>query len=403
MKKQVLFVDDEPKVLAGLRRMLRGLRHDWDMEFVEGGRPALDHLVNSPCDVVVTDMRMPGMDGCQLLREVMERYPATVRIILSGQCDRQTVLKAVGPTHQFLTKPCDSDTLKSTVARACRLRDHLPDQRSKELVSQVQSLPSDPSAHNRLVAEIRSSTPSLERATEIIAHDMAMSAKVLQLVNSGFFGTPQRVSDPAHAATLLGLESLRDLVASPNVFFALQGEPAQEHFFDALVDHSLAVANAAEKIARAETDDPTVIKDARLSGLLHDIGALVLSKDSPELYLETLAVAQQKQLLLREAEQQIFHSARDDIGAYLLGLWGLPDPVVKAIAFHMKPCESVEDTFSPLTAIHVANVFVEEANLKTPGRAETVDDNYLSRIGRADRLEHWRELCGACSSRGVSP
>ena len=140
--RKILFVDDEVKVLEGLRRMLRSLRRDWDMVFVENGPDALDRLAMSSFDVVVSDMRMPGMDGSELLQQIANCHPATVRMILSGQCDHNAVLKCVGPTHQFLTKPCASELLKDTVARACRLRDHLPDEWIKQVVSSVQSLPS---------------------------------------------------------------------------------------------------------------------------------------------------------------------------------------------------------------------------------------------------------------------
>ncbi|KKK69312.1 hypothetical protein LCGC14_2935290, partial [marine sediment metagenome] len=201
MKRHILFVDDEPKVLQGLQRMLRSLRHDWDMEFVESGPDALDRLAGLPFDVVVSDMRMPGMDGSELLQEIATRYPATVRMILSGQCERNAVLKCVGPTHQFLTKPCDSELLKTTVAKACRLRDHLPDEWIKQVVSSVQSLPSWPSNCSEFTEQLQSPAPSIRRLGEIVSHDPALAAKIVQLVSSGFFGSPQRVGNPAHAVS----------------------------------------------------------------------------------------------------------------------------------------------------------------------------------------------------------
>jgi DNA-binding NtrC family response regulator len=123
MKHRILFVDDEPKVLEALRRMLRKQRPEWDMEFVSGGSQALEQMARSPFDVVVSDIRMPGMDGTQLLTEIRERYPHTVRIILSGQYDGQALLGAVRVAHHHLNKPCDPDTLTATVQQACRLRD----------------------------------------------------------------------------------------------------------------------------------------------------------------------------------------------------------------------------------------------------------------------------------------
>ena len=265
--KRILFVDDEPKILGGLRRMLRSLRNEWEMEFAHSGPEALDRLAASAFDVVVSDMRMPGMDGTQLLSEVRELHPDTVRIILSGQC--------IGPTHQFLTKPCDGQTLKSALHRACGLRDRLPDRGMKQAVSGVQSLPGQPAVHAELLAELASSTVSMPRVAGIIARDVAMSAKVLQLVSSSFFGTRQRVPDAAHAADLLGLDTMKGLVDSGVAFSPLDAEESRARVIEALNDHSLAVARAASQIAQTVTDDATLIGDARLAGLLHDVGALM--------------------------------------------------------------------------------------------------------------------------------
>ena len=123
---RVLFVDDEPRVLGGLRRMLRPMRHEWQMEFAQGGPEALDALAEQSFDVIISDMRMPGMDGGELLTEVMRRYPETVRIMLSGQSNKETVLRSVGPTHQYLAKPCDPELLKRVIARAYALRHASP-------------------------------------------------------------------------------------------------------------------------------------------------------------------------------------------------------------------------------------------------------------------------------------
>lgn len=265
--KRVLFVDDEPKLLDGLRRMLRTMRHEWDMDFAASGPEALDRLAASPFDAVVTDMRMPGMDGSQLLKEVMACHPATVRIILSGQCDRDTVLQAVSAAHQFLTKPCDSETLKSTVARACRLRDQLPNAWYKELVSRITCVPSIPAAYAELVAELDAPETSIEAVQKIIAHDVGMAAKVIQLTNTGFFGTPQRCSNPVRAVGLFDLETIRSLVSSRAVFSPFDTRELPERLLLRLAEHSVAVARAARDIAAAETTDRTVMDDAYLGGL----------------------------------------------------------------------------------------------------------------------------------------
>jgi len=402
--RRVLFVDDEPKILGGLRRMLRSLRREWEMEFVESGPQALHRLAASPFEVVVSDMRMPSMDGSQLLHEVMKRYPATVRIILSGQCDRQAVLKCVGPAHQFLSKPCDAETLKTTVARACRLRDHLPDEQTKRVVSSIESLPSQLSVYEEVVAELQSTTPSIRHIAKSVSRDIAMSAKVVQLVSSGFFGTPQRAFDATFAVSLLGLETMTALTLSTKALHPLDCEEHGEQLaevLDMLSQHSLAVGKAAKKIAELESEDPTLSGDAYLSGVLHDIGTLILATDSPRDYLQMLFSVGSQPITLQEPERRSLYTNRADVGAYLMGLWGLPDPIVRAIAYHLCPSHSPDQSFGPLTAVHVANAVLEEEIGERLLVASPIDVDYLETLGCAHRLDTWREICQVAAQEGV--
>ncbi len=399
--QKILFVDDEPKVLSGLRRMLRSLRHEWDMVFVESGPEALRHLATSSFDVVVTDMRMPGMDGAQLLTRVVEKHPSVVRVVLSGQCDHSSVLKCVGPAHQFLTKPCDSDTLKSTVARACCLRDRLPDDWVREAISCVQSLPGQPSTYQELTVELASASTHIECIAESVSRDPAMIAKILQLVGSGFFGTPQIVSDMDHAVQLLGLETIRSLAKSTDSFFPLCHDESHGDFWSGFADHCLSVAAAAKRIAQSETNDSVLVGNAHLAGMLHDIGILVLAKDSPQYYVDAISLACDEHTTLAQAETRVFNTRRDNAGAYLMGLWGLPDCIVNSIAFHLSPTRSSEETFGPLAAVHVANAVMEEASGGEIGVASSIDMCFLERIGCADRLDAWRDICQCTRLEGV--
>src|ERR1700722_16735111 len=108
---RLLFVDDEPRVLQGLKQSRRGKRKIWDMVFAEGGAGALAELERGRFDAIVTDMRMPGMDGAELLNRVKCAQPEALRIILSGQMDPGAAVRAASSAHRFLAKPCDSDTL----------------------------------------------------------------------------------------------------------------------------------------------------------------------------------------------------------------------------------------------------------------------------------------------------
>ena len=134
MKFQILFVDDDRKVLDGLRRMLSDKRREWDMLFAENGPAALEIMAANPVDVIVTDMRMPGMDGAELLDKVQEAHPGVVRLMLSGYTEKESLGKAFPPSHQFLSKPCPKDLLVSTIDNALQSRDLLASTGLRSLV-----------------------------------------------------------------------------------------------------------------------------------------------------------------------------------------------------------------------------------------------------------------------------
>ncbi len=146
-KKTILFVDDEPNILSGLKRMLRSMRKTMNFQFAEDGPAALEIMASEKIDVVISDMRMPGMDGAALLTTIQEQYPHAIRIMLTGQADDDSVMRTVGVVHQFLAKPADPDILKQVIKRASALQDLMADERLKKLVSSIDNLPSLPKTY----------------------------------------------------------------------------------------------------------------------------------------------------------------------------------------------------------------------------------------------------------------
>jgi putative nucleotidyltransferase with HDIG domain len=398
-KTRVLFVDDEPNILQGLRRMLRGQRQQWEMAFAASGPEALSQMESTPFDVVVSDMRMPGMDGAHLLTEVRQRYPSTVRIVLSGHSDLELVMKAVGPTHQYLTKPCDVDQLKATVERAVALRCLLTSKDLRTLVAGLHSVPSLPTLYQEIVQALRSPDTSLSAIGTIIGRDPGMTAKILQLVNSAFFGLGRPIASPAQAVSFLGLDTVRALVLSVAVF--QQFDPKKVHAFrlETLWTHSLSVGTLAKTIATAENAVNSIREESLLAGLLHDIGKLILVANLPQEYDAAQALAIRERLCVTDAQRQVFGSSHPEIGAYLLRLWGIPDEVVEAVAFHHQPSDSPADRFTALTAVHAANALENAVPPTDPARCpQAIDALYLEQLGLADRVDEWRALSQAAAN-----
>jgi HD-like signal output (HDOD) protein len=378
-----------------LQRMLRPMRHEWNMTFAQGGEEAISVLEPGCYDIVVSDMRMPGMNGAQLLTEVMKRHPEVVRIILSGQSDEEAMLHSVGLAHQYLSKPCDADTLRATLARACAQRDLLTNKPLQQVISRMVSLPSLPSLYAEIVAALQSGDVSTRQVGNIIAKDIGMTAKILQVANSSFFGLPRPVSCPIQAVSVLGIETMKTLVLSCQVFSLFNTTTATKRIVESLQDHSMKVGNYARLIAVYEGLTRQDIEETFTAGLLHDVGKLVLMTNFPSQYVQTLQLARLKNLSMVEAEQTVLEATHAEVGAYLLGLWGFSSPVVEALALHHAPLQSHIKLVCPLTVVHVANALAYEspdANLGTAPN-ERIDQDYLQSLGACAKLPAWRRMC----------
>ena len=395
MKKRILFVDDEPMVLQGLQRLFRPMRGEWDMEFVADGENALRVLERQPCDVIVSDMRMPGMNGAELLAEVMKRHPATVRLILSGYADQDLVLKCVGSTHQYLSKPCDPEALKTTIARASNLEGSLHNDRLKKLVCQLSRLPSIPALYMEIVEKASQPNSSLSEIGGIIRRDVVMTAQILKLANSAFFGLRRQLASPEMAVSYIGLDTIKSLILSINAFSQFQGVDSGGLDMEVLWRHSLQVASHAKCIAQTEGADSKVSDEAFAAGMLHDIGKLILAVNLPQEFDSACRAARAERIEYHDAEQRVFGANHAVVGGYLIGLWGLPVPVVEAVALHHSPARAPQLEFSPLTCVHAANVFEGERAAKTLGAADArLDVIYVSRMGLAPHISAWRDsLC----------
>jgi HD-like signal output (HDOD) protein/CheY-like chemotaxis protein len=389
-----LFVDDEPRVLQGLQRQLRLMRMEWDMHFVEGAKQALEFMATHPVDIIVSDMMMPGVDGSELLTAVAQDHPRAVRIVLSGHAEREAVLRLVGPAHQYLSKPCDADELRKAIVRALALRDLLGNERLKQLTTRIKNLPTLPAMQKQLTEELRKESPSLERIAEIISRDVGMTAKILQLVNSAFFGLAQPIGTPSEAIVYLGLNTLRALVLSLGIF-SQYGEDASHCFsLDVLASHSWVTGLIARKIAQEQRKEQKFVEQCFLAGLLHDVGQLVLAFGLPTDYALVVTRAKTDNLPIWQVEMEVFGATHADVGAYLLALWGLPNPIVESVALHHQPANSTGLEFSPAVVVHVADVF---AHQRMPSSTEVpppaLDTDFLARLGLLEEVHRWESTC----------
>lgn len=376
---RVLFVDDEPQVLDGLRVALRAQRHRWTMSFALGGEAALELIAKEPFDVVVTDMRMPRVDGCQVLAATQARLPGAARIVLSGFAEVEASLRALPVAHQFVSKPCEPSTLVNLIDRACQLHALVADRAVRDLVGSVTTLPSLSTNYQAVMTAVADVHATAADVSRVIERDVAMTAKILQFVSSGFFGPRQRITSMEEALVYLGFNMVRNLVLSAEVFRS-GGEG-----LSGLELHSLAVAEVARHVAGPERD----MDDAYLAGMLHDIGKLVARSAWPEQVEELERSAAGDGRPLHQIEAEVLGTSHAEVGGYLLGLWGLPYDIVEAVANHHHPERVAQTGIDILAAVHVADSLVHAAAGEAP--LPEGFEGYLKQFGVTGRAGEWEE------------
>jgi HD-like signal output (HDOD) protein len=391
-RKRILFVDDEKSVLLVLQAFMQRLSSEWDAVCVESGPQALALMAQQPFDVIITDMRMPDMTGTELLNEVMKRYPRTVRIVLSGHADEQTVQDSVGVAHQWIAKPFDLKVLRSVLSLIASFHRRLEAPGIRELIGKIQHLPSAPQLYFEIIEALQSSTASIQTIAEIIGRDLSLTANILHLVNSAFFGCARSICDPNEAVQLLGVSRIRSLALIHHVFSSFDRRSYDELSVDEVWQHSLQTASWARQFVMWQGGGRMMEERAFTGGLLHDIGQLILAANLPTAYCEIRKLARSRKIPVYEAEQLVLKATHADVGAYLLSIWGLPIPLVETIALHHEPARAPDRTFSALAAVHLASAWSYE---QTPSAREIpgspLDMEYLAEVGVADQLVLWRQ------------
>jgi HD-like signal output (HDOD) protein len=392
--KRVLFVDDEVAVLDGLRDRLRRQRGEWEMVFAVGGERALVECARSAFDIVVSDMRMPGMDGATLLRHIKQSFPGTIRIVLSGHAERQAVMRTLPVAHQYLSKPCDTETLRGVLSRAFMMQALLKSDAIRSLVGRVEKLPSVSKIYVELTDVLAREAPSIHDVVEVVQRDPAMCLKLLQVVNSAFFGLPRRVAAMRDAIGYLGIDLVKSLALAAEIFGAAEGPQGLDStWLSALQQHSALVARVARAIAPSDADD------AFMAGMLHDVGRIVLALADRKAFAGIGLAARERAHPTYVLERECLGVTHAEVGAYILGTWGVPFGIVEAVAGHHEPSRFGSSSFDATTAVHIAEGLVTEGDhpLLAP---HLLDVPHLERLGLLPEVPTWRALVQRIREQG---
>jgi putative nucleotidyltransferase with HDIG domain len=393
---RIVFVDDEVNVLEAMQRTMRPMRNEWAMEFVSSGNAALESLAKSPAAVIVSDMRMPGMDGWQLLAEVKRLYPQTVRLVLSGHADPGAIMRLVGSAHQYISKPGETATLKAAIAQTQLLKHLLSTERLGALVGSVGTLPSCPRAFQEISSCLRRPNASVADAARIIRSDVAMTANLMKLVNSAFFGSRREITSVDRAVAYLGLDTVAALALGHSLFQSGGSSERGGVNLEELWRHSLQTATAARAIALVEKFPPARADAAFLAGMLHDVGRVVYATRGTPKASEPAGSNEDSadEINLRHAE----------VGAYLLGLWGFPSHIVAAVALHHTPSLRADAGFDLTVLLHIADRLAHAEAERSLGPLELgIEAGLLEGLGLLNHLPQWSAALTVLDNEPAAP
>lgn len=395
MAKTILFVDEEEFARKALQRAFRDMHGQWEMRFAVDPRKALETLAAEPVDVLVTEMVFTGQGGLDFLETVRRDYPHAVRIVLSGYADRNVLLKSADLAHQYMVKPCDDDTLKAAIARAFMLKELLDQGPLKQVLTQIGALPSLPVRYEELTAVLNSEEGSVQQVADIVSKEPGLVAKLLQLVNSSFFGRPQRITNAVQAVGLLGLDLVRAIVLASGTFDQFKMLKLKASTIDAMWAHAGTTAAMAKTIAQAAGLEAKTVDAAFTGGLLHDIGKLLIAAHLSGPFKEITAHMRREGVSMAAAESAVIGTTHAAVGAYLLGLWGLPEPLVNAVAGHHGPATRGSGRLDIIAITHIANGFAHAGKTLADPRAplEALDYGFLEVAGLTEAVAQWRLSC----------
>ena len=393
MIPKILFVDDDRNILDSFRATMHGLRREWKSRFASTGQEALGLLSKAEFDIVITDMKMPDMDGCKLMSSVADMQPDTIRITLSGHSDMQSLLKSAKHTHQFLSKPCNTEVLIGTIRRMMDLRPVLTDHKVRGIVTGLDTLPVLPDLYIEITHELNKPEPNLQKLGELVKKDPGISTTLLKVVNSSFFGFYGSVSCPARATILLGTDVLKGLVLGVNFLQELDTDILGPYSIEKLWEHCLQTGYLSKEICSLMDKDEKTVTDCFVGGLLHDIGKFVFITEMNKKYQEVLEHVREFGGPVIDVEKKILGVSHAEVGAYLLGLWGFNEEIVKMVYYHHS-LDNCAETFTPTHAIHAANVLQHELIPHTKGYIFTeFNADKLASAGLLKHITDWRAAC----------
>ena len=392
-KKNILFVDEEKAQLDASKKMFHPMREKWKIHCANSLQEAYELLEIQPFDVVIADFNIGELPGESFFSKVKKLQPGAIRFAFSGSHDAGKTIKSALVAHQFISKPCSPNELIDAIKRSLNLKNVFLNERVAKAITSIDELPTMPDLYIKLERELKKDDVSVNDIGKIISEDLGMTAGILKLVNSSFFGLYTHISTAEKAVSLLGIDTIKGLVLGMHLFESNKDKKI-DFSIEELGEHCQYTALLARTIIKAEGGDKDDSETAFLAGFLHDVGKLVLATSFPAEYTEILNTVRSENIPINEAEKEIFGFTHAEVGAYLLALWGFDESIVEAVYSHHALPKVAINVLNPAVAVHIANSFERELHLRNDKYAPHIlDIGWLEQYGFSDKLVGWLELC----------
>lgn len=394
---RLLFIGIDANPLGSLRQMLLNMRPSWDFQFATTGAGALKLLKESSFNVVVTDLRVPDMDGIELLEKVKRRYPATIRFMLGGYSEQPLRGPASRCVNHFIPKPLNVEVLESLIYRNFRLNGRLRSKQVTDIIGNVNSLPVMSDAYKRVIDVLSLPGCSPREVGMMIARDIGMASRMLKLVNSAFYGSGGKIADTVHAVVYLGLRTVEALVLTSGIFSTLPAQRIKEFGVDEVQEHCVRVGSLTRAICKAWRMSPNEVDAASMAGILHDAGKIILISKLPREWRTTVELSRERQVPQHAAERQILKMTHAELGGALFDLWGLPSAIIEAATYHHDYLQNVDIEASISLAVHIANMVDHVlSDRQDDACVPPLDEVLLETLGVTDELPQLKDLLFNC-------
>ncbi|WP_299199627.1 HDOD domain-containing protein [uncultured Amphritea sp.] len=383
------------KPLADLNNVPAELKDKVTIDLAKQPEQAMEMLGRVAYQVIVVLLNQDDFEfRYNWLRKVVAKHPGIIRIMLNDGLQNYQVAKASELCHRSLLFSSGVTDLFHEVGQSLRLIQSSNKPVVREYVGAIERLPSLPGVYVALNDALASDINGAGEIAAIIERDPAMSAKILQLVNSAFFALSSKVFKIKDAVVILGVRQIRDLFLVSRIFEHFPQDRNWSGFsFENLFDRCMVVGRFARAICREQRVNADIADKAFLAALLQDIGMLVIATREAEHYSEVLQEASRLNHPLYAIEKLRLGVTHMEVGAYMLGLWNLPPEVVEAVLYHSNPNATSSEKFTPLTAVHLADAILPDVvNVNDCHISSQISEKYITRLGLQNKLPRWQQM-----------